>query len=444
MVPYTEVDTTTSKLTRIARIAQEQPRLRFTSLASLINTPYLLACFSELKTGKAAGVDKRTVASYEPEEVRQITERMVHAMKAHTYKPSPVRRVFIPKANGKLRPLGIPTTVDKALQLACAKILTLLYEPLFLSLSYGFRPNKNAHQALSEINRMVMGQKVNWIIDADIKGFFDNVNHKKLMQCLKERITDPNMLWLIQTFLKAGVMNGTTVEKSTQGTPQGGIISPILANIYLHYCLDLWFTKRVAKKLTGYAQLVRYADDFVIGVQHKHEAEQILADIRTRFAEFGLELAEDKTKILEFGRFAEKNSRTRTGTRSATFDFLGFTHYCSTTRDGRFAHKVKTSRKKYVVAARTFTEWIKGVRNQYPLPDIWMGLAPRLNGHYNYYGVSGNFEAIKRFSRHVHHQVFKWMNRRSQKKTWNWDSYTAYVLKYPLPQPKLSYAFYNT
>ena len=432
------------KLTLIAKKAKEQKTLKFTSLMHLLNPAYLFACFEQLKLKKAPGVDKRTVESYTPSEIKETIEQTIASLKAHTYRPQPVRRVFIPKANGKQRPLGIPTVIDKVVQFACAKILEPLFEPLFLDLSYGFRPEKSAHQAISAVNHMVMQQKVNWIIDADIKGFFDNVDHDKMMRCLKERISDPNMLLLIRGFLKAGVMAGGNSEKTAKGTPQGGIVSPILANIYLHYVLDLWFTVREKKQLNGYSQLIRYADDFVIGCQNKQEAEKILADIKERFAEFGLALAEDKTRIIEFGRFAEGNHARRNGEKPPTFDFLGFTHYCSTTRDGRFAVKVKTCKKKYAASLKAVVMWTKTVRNQLSLEDIWKLLALKLKGHYNYYGVSGNFDAIKSFYFHTRRIAFKWMNRRSQKKSWTWEQFDVFLAKYPLPQPKLTYAIYNT
>jgi group II intron reverse transcriptase/maturase len=444
-VPYPEVDNTTKfKLTLIAKKAQEQPKLKFTSLAHLLNAEYLLECFSELQKHKAPGVDRRTVESYQREEITKALAQTVANLKSHTYRPQPVRRVFIPKANGKTRPLGIPTVIDKTLQLACARILELLFEPLFLGLSYGFRPNRNAHQALAAVNHMVMGQKVNWIIDADIKGFFDNVSHDWLIKCLQQRITDPNFLWLIRKFLKAGVMAEGKLLTTTQGTPQGGIISPVLANIYLHYVLDLWFEVKEKKQLTGFSQLIRYADDFIIGCQTKQEAQKMLKDVRERFAQFGLTLAEDKTRILEFGRFARNNINKQGGGKPQTFDFLGFTHYCSQTRDGRFALKIKTSAKKSSGSLKSLNLWLKTVRNKLKLPDIWKLLALKLKGHYNYYGVSGNFDGIKSFYCQAEKLAFKWTNRRSQKKSWNWGTFGDYLNKYPLPKPKLTYAIYNT
>lgn len=442
-MPYSEMDNTKNKLTLIAKKAKAELRLKFTSQIHLLNEEYLYECFKQLKRGKAPGIDGRTVESYSEDEIKSAISQLVKDLKAQKYRPSAVRRVYIPKANGKQRPLGIPTVMDKVLQRAVANILEPLYEPLFRDCSYGFRPNRSAHDALKAVNHMVMGQKVNWIIDADIKDFFGNVNHDWLMKCLKERINEPNLLRLIKLFLKAGVMNKGINEQTTKGTPQGGIVSPILANIYLHYVLDLWFELKEVPKQKGYAELVRYADDFVIGAQHKAEAISMLADIRTRLAEFGLELAEDKTHILEFGRFAERNRKKQGQGKPETFDFLGFTHHCSTTRDGRFALKVKTGRKKYTAALAKLKLWLM-LNRVLPIKLIWKALALKLQGHYNYYGLSGNFTAIKLYYYHTRLLVFKWLNRRSQKKSWNWEQFQIYWNKHQLPKPELKYAIYNT
>lgn len=439
------MDTTTKfKLALITAKAKDQPKLKFTSLTHLLNVEYLQECFTELQYRKAPGVDGRTKESYTKEESAAALAQMVADLKAHTYRPQPVRRAFIPKADGSQRPLGIPTVIDKTLQLACAKILAPIFEPLFLNCSYGFRPRRNAHGALQEVNHMVMGQKMNLVIDADIRGFFDHVDHDWLMRCLEQRISDPNFLWLMRRFLKAGVMCKGACEPTVQGTPQGGIISPILANLYLHYVLDLWFTVKEKPACAGFAQLVRYADDFIIGVQHRQEAERIRKDVRERFAQFGLTLAEDKTRILEFGRFAREHARTRGKNKPQTFNFLGFTHYCGRTRDGRFAHKVSTDRKKYTASLRRQKEWLRSVRNRLKLKGIWALLTLKVQGHYQYYGVSGNFDGIKSYYRETERQAFKWLNRRSQKATWNWDSFRMYLTRHPLPLPKLTYAFYNT
>ena len=442
--PHSKAEQTTKfKLTLIAKKAKEEPKLKFTSLMHLLNSEYLTQCFKELKAGKAAGIDQRTLESYTADEIERAIDELISRLKSYRYRPKPVRQVLIPKANGKLRPLGIPTVMDKVLQLAVAKILEVIYEPLFLDCSYGFRPKRNAHESLKALNHMVMGKKVNWIIDADIEGFFDNVEHDYLIRCLKERISDPNFLILINRFLKAGVMVTGKLEPTRKGTPQGGIVSPILANIYLHYCLDLWFKLRKRRQLKGYAEEIRYADDFIIGVQYKEEATQVLRDMETRLATAGLTLSKEKTRIIEFGRYTKDNHHKRGGGKPPTFDFLGFTHYCGKTKDGRFAMKMRTSRKKYAVAIKTQAQWLKNIRTE-PIEKIWKTLALKLTGHYQYYGLSGNFISIKNYYQQTRKLTFKWMNRRSQKKSWNWQDFEEYLTRHPLPKPRITYAIYNT
>lgn len=444
-VPYLEMETNTvTKLTLIAKRSKENPQSRFTSLMYLMSKTYLKQCYGELKKRRAAGIDHRTIESYTETEINETIENTVTKMKQNRYRPKPVRRVYIQKANGKKRPLGIPTVIDKTIQQGIAKILTAIYEPAFLPLSYGFRPNRGAHEALKEANHMIMGKKVNWIIDADIEGFFDNVDHDWMQECLSQKISDPKFKRFIHKYLKAGIMEAGIVGPTKKGTPQGGIISPILANIYLHYVLDLWFEVKEKKQYKGYIQLIRYADDFIIGVQHRDEAEKLLRDLEERLGKFGLSLSMEKTSIKEFGRFARENHKRRGERKPGTFDFLGFTHYCSTTRDGRFMVRVKTSRKKMNQSTKQLNEWLKRIRNRVPLSEIWDFIGVKLQGHYNYYGLSGNFPGIKRYYGNAQRLVFKWMNRRSQKRTWNWEQFHQYVAKYPLPKPKLTYVMYNT
>lgn len=438
------MDTTAAKLIQITRKSQEEPGYRFSYLKYLLNEAYLQQCYHDLKTGKAAGVDRRTLESYTEEEMKHDIAQVITEMKANRYRPQPVRRVYIKKENGTMRPLGIPTVIDKVVQLACTRILESIYEPTFLPVSHGYRPGRDAHACLKEINHMVMGQKVNWIVEADIEGFFDHVDHAWLVKCLEQRIRDPRFINLIRQFLKAGVMEGDRRTVTIRGTPQGGILSPVLANIYLHYVLDLWFNNREKKQLQGYTQLVRYADDFVIGCQHREEAQQIRADLTKRMEKFGLRLSEEKTRVMEFGRYAQENRKKRGDKRPESFDFLGFTHYCSRTKDGRFAIKVKTSRKRMKRGLHTMQEWLKRIRNTQPIQDLWPVLKMKLRGHYQYYGVSGNFKGVQTFYQQTRRLTFKWLNRRSQKKSWSWEQFHRMELQFPLPQPKLYYAFYNT
>src|SRR3989338_3661169 len=435
---------TETKLIQITKKAREEPKYRFTYLKYLLNAEYLGRCFHLLKTGKAAGVDGRTLESYSEEEMGKVIQETITMMKTNHYRPQPVRRVMIPKDTGAKRQLGIPTVIDKVVQLGCAQILEAIFEPIFLPVSFGYRPERDAHQCLKEINHMVMGKPVNFILEADIETFFDTVNHDWLITSLKQRIGDPRFINLIVQFLKAGVMERWEVKPTTQGTPQGGILSPILANIYLHYVLDLWFTKREQKSMRGDSQLIRYADDFVIGCQYRQEAETIHKDMTERLKRFGLTLSAQKTRVIEFGRFAKENRSKRGERNPETFDFLGFTHYCDQTRDGRFAIKVKTSRKRLNRALKHMNSWFKSVRSKAPILSLWSTLTTKLRGHYQYYGVSGNFEAIQRYYYQTRNIAYKWLNRRSQKKSMNWEEFTRYTMRFPLPQPKLTYAFYNT
>ena len=376
-MPDTELEyNTKAKLSLITKKAAHDRTLKFTSLIHLLNDEeYLHQCFCELERGKAAGVDTRTKESYTETEIRQAIADLVQQLKTRKYRPQPVRRVFIPKSNGKIRPLGIPTVMDKVVQMAVAKILEPIFEPLFLNTSYGYRPKRNAHKALKAINDMLMGQKVNWVVDADIKAFFDSVNHDWMMKCLKQRISDPNFLALIRRMLKAGVITEGVRANTEQGTPQGGIISPILANIYLHYVLDLWFEKKMKPTLKGYAGMVRYADDFVIGCQYPEEAQKIAQSIKDRLAKFGLTLAEDKTRVIEFGRFARERRRERGKGKPETFTFLGFTHYCATIRKGSFVVRHKTSRQKYQASMKRLKGWMRSMKNMRALPELWNTLA---------------------------------------------------------------------
>lgn len=435
---------TATKLILIAKIAKERKREKFTSLMHLLNAEYFYECFKELGKKKAAGIDGLTVESYSEDEIKQILVQTVTMIKQKKYHPRPVRRVEIAKDNGKVRILGIPTVVDKVVQLAVTKILEAIYEPNFLDVSHGYRPGKDAHSCLRVVNHMIMQKKVNWIIDADISGYFDNIDHTWMMKCLEQRIKDPNFKRLIMRFLKAGIITEGGKLATEKGTPQGGIISPVLANIYLHYVLDLWFEKHERKEIQGYVELIRYADDFIIGVQNPAEARILLTDVRERLKKFGLSLSDEKTSIKEFGRFAKENTAKRGKKKPDTFDFLGFTHYCSTTKDGRFAVKVKTSRKKLNKAIEAMDIFLKGARTLKHPKEIWPVLKIKLQGHYNYYGLSGNIEEMKRYYRNTQGRIFYWFNKKSDKRRWNVEEFRRYLLRYPLPEPKLTYALYNT
>lgn len=434
---------TATKLTFITKRSKQKPQEKFTSLAHLLNEDYLMDCYQELKKNKAAGIDGKHKEDYTDKVIKQEIAELVSKMKVKKYKPKPVKRVYIKKANGKQRPLGIPAVIDKVVQLGIKKILEAIFEPHFLNISYGFRPNRNCHQALKAAYRAIMTKPVNWIIDADIKSFFDNVNHQWLIDCLNQKIADPRFRTIIIKFLKAGVIEQGKYHNSQKGTPQGGVLSPILANIYLHYILDLWFEKVEKEQIKGRAELIRYADDFIITAQTKQEAQQILRDLKARLQKFNLELSKDKTRLIEFGRYAAENSRNKGKSKPETFDFLGFTHYCSKSRKGNFLLKAKTSRKKQNKKLKEMNQWLKESRNIMKAKDIWKVLSSKLQGHYNYYGISGNFRAIQVYYFQVRQMTFKWLNRRSQKQSFDWQEFTEYLRRYPLPKPALVYNLYD-
>ena len=430
-----------TKLDHIADIAGREGSGRINNVAWLLNEENLKECFGQLKKRKAAGVDGVTWEEYESglgENLRGLVERM----KRQTYKPQPVRRTYILKANGKKRPLGIPAIEDKIVQKGMTRILEAVYEGDFLDCSYGFRPNRGSHQALKRLDTIIMTQPTNHIIDADIKGFFDHVDHGWTMKFLEHRISDPNFLRLVSRFLRNGYMEEGKVHDVEEGTPQGGIISPVLANVYLHYVLDLWVERVVKARSRGVVEMVRYADDFVICVQYKDEAESILHDLKERLAKFCLEVAEDKTRCIEFGRYAKQNAEAK-GTKPATFSFLGFTHYIDRTRKGKYKLGRKTDRKKLKAKLKALGEWFKAIRNMISLREIWKTFKAKLAGHFRYYGVSGNSRGIKRYWLVAVRLAMKWLNRRSQKKSYNWTTFPQYMARHPLPSPTIHHNFYD-
>lgn len=431
-----------TKLNLISEIAKRDEKGRLDSLAYLLNAENLKECFKMLKKGRATGVDGIEIEDYE-KELESNLENLVTRMKSQSYKPQPVRRAYIAKANGKLRPLGIPAVEDKIVQRGIARILEAIYEVDFLDFSYGFRPYRSCHQALKRLDQVIMTQPINHIIDADIKGFFDQVDHDWMMKFLGVRIGDTNFLRLIKRFLKNGYMEEGKLYPSDEGTPQGGVVSPILANVYLHYALDLWMEKVVKPECRGAVEIVRYADDFVICVQYKDEAIKILTALKRRLAKFKLELAEDKTRLIEFGRFAKQNAEVK-DQRAATFNFLGFTHFIDKTRKGGFKLGRTTDRKKLRMKLKEMNEWLRASRNMFVIADIWKTLRAKLRGHFQYYGVSGNFRAIKRFEYQTKRMILKWLNRRSQKKSFNWESFILYLNRHPLPTSKIHHDFYTS
>jgi RNA-directed DNA polymerase len=431
-----------TKLTRIAQIAKERPEARITSLAGLINKESIIESHIKMSRKKATGVDDVTKDEYD-KNLNENVEDLLERMKRQAYKPQPVRRVYIPKiGTDKMRPLGILAYEDKLVQSVLSDILNAVFDGDFLDCSFGFRPNRGCHDALKAVTKIIQGKKINYIVDADIKGFFDNMSHEWVMKFIDHRIADVNIYRLIARFLKTGVLENGEHRETPIGAPQGGQISPILGNIYLHYVLDLWFEKVIRKQCKGASYMVRYADDSVFCFQYEDEAKAFYEQLKKRLAKFKLELADDKTKIMKFGRYAEEECKKAGIGKPETFDFLGFTHYCSKSAKGFYRVKRKTSKKKYNASLKKLKVWL---RNQLTVPavEVMKKLVVKINGYYRYYGITDNFQMIARFGDEVRGFLYKMFNRRSQKKSMNWDKYILFLKKYPLPKPKIYINIYD-
>jgi group II intron reverse transcriptase/maturase len=429
-------DPVITKLHRIAEKARKEPLFKFTSLYHLMNEELLRECFQRLRKDAAAGIDNVTKEEY-AENLDANLSNLMERLHRMAYIPQPVRRKYIPKpGSAKQRPLGIPCFEDKLVQAGLVRILEAVYEQDFIEDSYGFRPGRSCHKALRALSETVEGEPVNHVAEADIKGFFDNVKQEWLMKFLAHRIGDKRIQRMVKRFLKAGVAEDGSITVSDEGTPQGGVISPLLANIYLHYALDLWFEKVYRKKCSGYARMIRYADDFVVCFQYKMDAERFGREVRMRLGKFGLEVEPTKTKVMEFGRFAVQNAKAR-GEKPATFDFLGFTHYCGTRQDGKgFRMKRVTTRKRFTAKVKAFKEWLKKARTM-KTKELWATAQAKLRGHYAYYGVTDNSSGIKRFAAEAEKLLFKWLNRRGKRGCLNWERFCKMLERFPLPQPRI-------
>ena len=429
-----------TKLERIAEISAQSKRPNFTSLYHLINADLLKQCHRELDGKKAVGIDEVTKEKYS-EALDSNIEDLVLRLKNKAYKPLPTRRVYIPKQNGKLRPLGIVSYEDKIVQLALKKVLEAIYEPRFLNCMYGFRPKRGCHEAVKDVYQHLSHGKINYIVDADVKGFFDHIDHEWMMKFIEWHIKDPNILWLIRKYLKAGVMVDGVYEDTEEGTIQGGNISPTLANIYMHNVLTLWFKLVIQKEVKGECFLVNYADDFVAGFQYKSEAEMYYAKLKERMAHFNLELEDSKSRLIEFGRFAEQNRKARGLGKPETFDFLGFTFFMGKSRKGYPCPKVKTSRKKFEKSLKNFKTWLFENKEQ-PAGNLIKELNVKLVGYYQYYGVTFNSYKLSAFLHRVQQFLHKVLNRRGCGRTYTWDGFADMLKVYPLAKPKIYYALY--
>ena len=434
-VPDSAAGDTWVKLTLITGHARQNPTFRFTCMYHLLNKGFLRANFLLLDKHKAVGIDGITWEEYAGNLEENLT-RLESELMRRVYKPKPSRRVYIPKNEHEKRPLGISAIESKIVESSVKQLLESIYEVDFLPCSYGFRPERGCHDALEALYQTITYKPVNYVVEADIKGFFDNVPHERLMDFLKIRIGDTSLLELIGKFLKAGYVDKGKWNETEQGTPQGSIMSPMLSNIFLHYTLDKWFEETVRRHIRGYARLIRYADDFVVAVQYQEDAYKIEKAIKNRFAKYGLQIHPTKSRCISFGRF-ERTNAERSGRKANTFDFLGFTHYCDKTRKGKFKVGRKTQKKKFVKACKAIHTWLKAIRNMVEAKEWWPILAAKMRGHYNYYGIRGNCRGIWRFYTVTKQKVFYWLNRRSQKRSMFYAEYEQYLKSFPLPKPEI-------
>jgi len=410
-------------LTRIGEKARKEPKTCFTSIYHFVKDVDLLrACYQQTEGKKAPGVDGVTKQEYGrnlEENLRDLSERLGRM----GYRPKPVLRRYIPKAgSSKKRPLGLPCFEDKIVQKALTRVLEQIYEADFLECSYGYRSGRTQHQVLAKLGQTIQRKKVNYVVDADIKSFFDRLNQDWLLKFLQVRIGDKRILRLIWRILKSGVMEDGLVQSSEEGTPQGGSLSALLSNIYLHYVLDLWFERRFKAGCRGEVYLYRFADDFLVCFQYQSEAQEFLKQLKARLEKFHLELSASKTKLVRFGRFAPKDAR-REGKKPGTFDFLGFTHYCGTTRQGHFKVKRRTSRKKFRAKLQEQQAWLRKYRHRYKSGELLRLAQLKLVGHLRYYAITDNGRMCYTYRDRYTRLLFKWLNRRSQRHSYNWEQF---------------------
>ncbi len=407
-------------LTRIREKARKEPKACFTSIYHYVaDEANLYASYWDLKAHKAPGIDGVTKEEYEEDLGRNITD-LSQRLARMGYRPQPMLRAYIPKpGSDKKRPLGIPSTEDKLVQRAVTRVLEQIYEVDFLNCSFGYRPGRTCHQALDGLGRTIQRKKVNYVVEADIRGFFDHVNHEWLIKFLGVRVGDQRVIRLVKRMLKAGVMEDGLTRASEEGTPQGGSLSPLLSNVYLHYALDLWFERVFRKQCRGEAYFYRFADDFLACFQYREDAERFYRMLPERLGKFHLEIESAKTKLLAFGRFAREQAE-RAEKPLETFDFLGFTHYCGQTRRGCFKVKRRTSKKKFRAKLKEWAVWLKKSRSRHKAGVLLRKAKAKLIGHLNYYAITDNFPMCQTFKCEVTRLLFKWLNRRSQRRSYAW------------------------
>jgi RNA-directed DNA polymerase len=430
---------------RIAERAKRSPEVGFTSLAHLMDSVCMHIAFARTRKDGAVGVDGQTAADYEGDNLSAKLADLLDRAKAGTYQAPPVRRVHIPKGTGpETRPIGIPTFEDKVLQRAVVMVLETVYEQDFLDCSYGFRPGRSAHQALQALWQQTMDMGGGWIVEVDIRKFFDTLDHAHLRELLKRRVRDGVLLRLIGKWLNAGVLEDGSLTFPEAGTPQGGVISPLLANVYLHYVLDVWFEQEVKPRLKGRAFLIRYADDFVMGFACESDARRVLEVLPKRFGKYGLTLHPDKTRLVPFQRPPHGQPGTCGSGKAATgtFDLLGFTHYWGRSRRGFWVVKRKTAQSRLSRALKMIARWCRLNRHQ-PLEEQHRTLVQKLLGHYAYYGITGNARALQWFREGVVRIWRKWLVRRRRRGFLSWDWFARLLQRFPLPLAAVVHSVYR-
>src|SRR5713226_5227987 len=428
-------------LRRVNEAARRSGRTGFTALLHHVDVAALERAFRRQRRAASPGVDRVSVDEYE-QELEGNLRRLHDRVHSGQYWPKPVRRTYIPKSDGGRRPLGIPTLEDKIVQGAVAEVLNAVYEADFMGFSHGFRPGRSPHGALASLDKALMTQRVNWVLDLDIRTFFDSLDHEWLVRMLEHRIADRRIIRLIRRWLKAGVLESGEWTAIETGSPQGSGISPLLANVFLHYSFDAWIHQWRTRHARGQIVVIRYADDAIVGAQHESDARRLLDALKERLAKFGLALNEDKTRLLEFGRFAVQRREKAGLRRPETFNFLGFTHYCGTTRSGRFMVKRKTQATRM---ARKLTELRAELRKRWhaKVPEQHAWLSQVLRGHYGYYGLIFNHRALSQFYQLVKRMWFKALQRRSQKSEMNWQQFDRLQNVLPLPRPTIHQSWYT-
>jgi len=425
-----------TKHIRIAELAKEDKGRKFFSIAHLLTPDALYEAFEGLRKDASVGVDGVTYAGYEAEAWENI--RKLHGrVKRGQYRAQPLRRVYIPKEDGRQRPISIPSLEDKILQKAAVDLLNAIYEQDFLGCSYGFRPGRGPQDALDEVGRVICRRPISYVLEADIRGYFDAIVRGLLIEMIEKRVSDGQLLRLIGKWINVGVIDDGRLLVTETGTGQGQVISPLLANIYLHYILDEWFEKVVKPRLKGEAYEIRYCDDFILCFQCREDAEKVLEVLTKRFEKYGLTLHPEKTRLIEFGRYALTKSEKPGGRKPATFDFLGFTHICKRSRGGKFTIHVRTMRKRLKRSLQRIALWCREHRHD-PVEEQQRSLNRKLRGHYEYYGRSTNSPRLSEFYQEVRRLWHKWLNRRTRGKPLPWAEYVHLLNRHPLLRPRIT------